>query len=320
MREFMTKVSDYFNERRDDPERKEDRLSLAVIAAVAVVVVVLLLLFWWGYAAHEKREKEATEKAKELQEMQASDAQELAAVSYEEKMKEYMSQNVGDELRQEYLANTSEMAEKIRELQTAMEKVQKEVTEVVREYHESTVDTREQKEIKTALTTLEREVSTALENLKQAERKLADLSDGLQTIDREKLPAIDRRISDVRAEIERVRTDASGVSAKLEALEKADQKLWERFSSAEQDLKRTLNKNLGEIDSRLDQVQKDIHATEKEVSESLEKMEDKLNRSVEEKIAEKAKTLSEESLSYRYDRKTNTLYLSPNQKSNSESK
>lgn len=310
MREFMTRMSDYLSERSDDPERKEDRLSLAVIAGVAVVVIVLLLLFWWGYTTHENKEKAALEKAKELQE----NAQELEAVSYEEKMKEYMSQNAGDELRQEYLANTSEMAEKIRELQTAMEKVQKEVTEVVREYHESTGETREQKEIKNALTTLEREVNTALANLKQTESKLADLSDVLQTIDRDKLPVINRQISDVRAEIERVRTDASGVSAKLEALEKADQKLWERFSSAEQELKKTLNKNLSEIDTRLDQVQKDIRAAEKEVNETLEQMEDEMRRRVEEQIAEKTKTLSEESLSYRYDRQTNTLYLTPNQK------
>lgn len=321
MREFMTRVSDYLSERCDDPERKEDRLSLAVIAGVAVVVIVLLLLFWWGYTTHENKEKAALEKAKELQE----NAQELEAVSYEEKMKEYMSQNAGDELRQEYLANTSEMAEKIRELQTAMEKVQKEVTEVVREYHESTGETREQKEIKNALTTLEREVNTALANLKQTESKLADLSDVLQTIDRDKLPVINRQISDVRAEIERVRTSASGVTGKLEALEKADQKLWERFSGVEQELKKTLTQNLSEIDTRLNQAQKDIQDAEKELNEALEKtqkelnntlekMEDKMNRSVEEKIAEKTKAFSEESLSYRYDRQTNTLYLTPNQK------
>ena len=39
MREFMTKVSDYLNERREDPERKEDRLSIVVIGAVAVGVM-----------------------------------------------------------------------------------------------------------------------------------------------------------------------------------------------------------------------------------------------------------------------------------------
>ena len=79
-------------------------------------------------------------------------------------------------------------------------------------------------------------------------------------------------------------------------------------------MKKTLNKNLSEIDTRLDQVQKDIRAAEKEVNETLEQMEDEMKRRVEEQIAEKTKTLSEESLSYRYDRQTNTLYLTPNQK------
>lgn len=312
MREFMTRVSDYLSERREDPERKEDQLSLAVIAAVAGVIVVLLLLFWWGYTTHEKKERAAAEKAKELQSMQEN-AQELAETTYEEKMKEYLSENADSELRQEYLANTNEMAEKIRELQTAMENVQKEVTQVVREYHDSsTGETRDVKETKAALTALEREVGMTLANLKQAESKLAELSNVLQAIDREKLPVIDQQISAVRAEIERVRTDASGVSAKLEALEKEDRKLWERFSGTEQALKRTLNQNLGDLDNRLDQVQKDIRSAQKELNESLEKMEEEMNRRVDEKIAEKTGTLSKDSLSYRYDKNSNTLYLTPN--------
>lgn len=320
MREFMTRVSDYLSERREDPERKEDQLSFAVIVAVAVVIIVLLLLFWWGYTTHEKKEAAAAEKAKELQALQ-EDTQELDAVSYEEKMKEYLSQNVGDELRQEYLTNTNAMTENVRELETAMEKVQKEVTEVVREYHDSSTDeTREVKETKVALTALEREVSTALANLKQTESKLTDLSDVLQVIDHEKLPAIDRQISAVRAEIERVRTDASGVSAKLEALEKEDRKLWERFSGTEQELKRTLNQNLGDLDSRLNQVQKDIRSAQKEMNETFEKMEEEMNRRVEEKIAEETGTISKESLSYRYDRRTNTLYLTPNQETKQEAR
>ena len=105
MREFMTKVSDYLDERRDDPERKEDRLSLAVVAAVAAVVVVLLLLFWWGYTVHEKKEKEAAEKAKTIQESEAlasmqEEAQGIVAATYEEKMKEYLSQNEAEALRE----------------------------------------------------------------------------------------------------------------------------------------------------------------------------------------------------------------------------
>ena len=44
MKDFMTKISDYLNERRNDPERRENQLSIVIIGAVAVVVIILLLL------------------------------------------------------------------------------------------------------------------------------------------------------------------------------------------------------------------------------------------------------------------------------------
>ena len=43
MKDFMTKILDYLNERRNDPERRESQLSVVIIGAVAVVVIVLLL-------------------------------------------------------------------------------------------------------------------------------------------------------------------------------------------------------------------------------------------------------------------------------------
>ena len=49
MKDFMTKISDYLNERRNDPERRENQLSIVIIGAVAVVVIILLLLLFWTY-------------------------------------------------------------------------------------------------------------------------------------------------------------------------------------------------------------------------------------------------------------------------------
>ena len=182
MREFMTRVSDYLNERNDDPERKEDRLSIAVIVAAVVVIVVLLLLLWWGYSAHEKKEKEAAEKAKAIQESEA-----LAVTTYEEKMKEYLAENAGETLQQESLREANALEEKVRELQSTMETVEKELTKVIVERSES--DTTSDTTQKEMLNTLESSVKKAMENIRQMESKLADLSDVMQVIDREKLPA-----------------------------------------------------------------------------------------------------------------------------------
>lgn len=283
MREFMTRLSDYLNERREDPERKEDRLSLVVIGAVAVIVIVLVLLLLWGYStAQEKKQKEAGKKAQELLKEQMEE-QELTAVTYEEKMAEYMSQNAGEELRQEYLTSTSDLGEKVKELQTTLEQVQKEVEKVIRE------NQGEGQTVK--LTQLEKEVNTVLERIREMETEYADLSDLIQVIDQEKIPMIQMQIQAFQAELEQVRTDVAGIHEKIAALEKEDKALWEKLSEVEQSLATALEKDFEEIDRRVDDLSRDMGYLEKKMD-----------------------ALSAAGLAYRYEQRTNTLYLMPNQK------
>lgn len=115
MKDFMTKISDYLNERRNDPERRENQLSIVIIGAVAVVVIILLLLLFWTYTVkeQERKQKEAAKEALLEAEMQMKvpvEEEELVAETHEEKAEEYMSQNDGREqelkeltlLREEY--------------------------------------------------------------------------------------------------------------------------------------------------------------------------------------------------------------------------
>ncbi|MDE7247394.1 MAG: hypothetical protein K2N43_05865 [Lachnospiraceae bacterium] len=307
MREFMTKVSDYFNEWREDPERRENRLSVVVIGAVAVVIIVLLLLLlWWGHSAQEKRKEEATKKAAELQSAQeqlsaweAEEAKGLVAATYEEKMKEYMSTDSGEELRQEYLTNTNALAEKIRELQTTMEKVQSEIASIVKEYEGGDGKVTEK------LTVLEKETKSVVEKINALEVKMTDLTELIRMVDGEKIPLIQGQIGELRGEIEQARTDISGVHEKIKALEKEDEKLWEKLSKVEKSLETVLQNNMKEIDKRIDHLGDDIDALERELKAALEKMSEKIN--------ERMDVLSSDALSYRYEENTNTLYLMPNQ-------
>lgn len=295
MREFMTRVSDYLSERRDDPERKEDRLSLAVIAAVAIVVVVLLLLLWWGYTVHENKEKEAAEKAKAIQESEA-----LATATYEEKMKEYLSQNDGEALRLESLSEANALEEKVRELQSTMETVEKELTKVVIERSESDTTQKE------TLTTLESSVKKAVENIRQMESKLTDLSDMMQVVDREKLPALQSQIKDVRTEVERTRTEISGIRGSVASLAQEDEKLWKELSAVERNLDKAIDKNIKELDTQLEKTTKKYDQLEKDMKEALQQMENKSK-----KLEDKMNAISQDALSYRYDQGSNTLYLTP---------
>lgn len=309
MREFMTKLSDFMNEWREDPERKENQLSVVVIGAAAVVVIVLLLLLmWWGHSAQEKKKEEAARKAAELQasqDLQASQEEQdtqaagLVAATYEEKMAEYMSADSGEELRQEYLTNTNALAEKIKELQSTMKQAQTDIATIIKEYRGGEAKVMEK------LAVLEKETETVVKNISALEEKMTNLSNVIQTLDGEKIPMIQEQIVTLRNEIEQTRTDMAGVQEKIKALEKEDKELWKRLSEVEKDLEKALGENMKEIDKRVDHLGNTINDLEKEFQAALDKINEKLN--------EKMETISSEALAYRYEEETNTLYLMPNQ-------
>ncbi len=303
MREFMTKVSDYFAEWRSDPERKENRLSAVVTGAVAVVIILLLLLLlWWGYSAQEKKKEESAKRAEQLQAAQKmqekEEEQSLTVTTYEEKMAEYMSMDSGEELRKEYLTNANALTEKIKELQETMERVQTEINTVAGEYHAGDEKAMEK------LVVLERETATAVQNISALEKKVADLSETVRTADREKIPAIQKQLETFREEMEQARLDVADVHEKIKELKKEDKKLWEKLSEAEKNLETALGNNMEEIDTRLDRLGGDIGNLEREYKEALEKMNGEMD--------EKVKELTLKTLGYRYEQETNTLYLMPN--------
>ena len=230
MREFMTKVSDYLSEWREDPEREEGqfpRIFLVGIGIVAVAAIVLLL--WWGHGVQERKREEAAQKARELQEAQAiqeeqnalalQEAQGLVATTYEEKMQEYMSRDSGEKMRQEYLTNTSELEEKVRELQSALEQVRREVAEIAREYRDNSSSS---EKVTEKLTVLEKETRTVMENVKTLESRLENLTEVVQRIEREKISVIQGQIAELKAELGQIRTDVSGVHEKIKELRKEE--------------------------------------------------------------------------------------------------
>lgn len=308
MREFMTRLSDYINEWREDPERKENQLSVVVIGAVAVVIIVLLLLLlWWGYSAQEKKKEESARRAAELQaaqdlqsEQEGQDTQEagLVAVTHEEKMEEYMSMDSGEELRQEYLTNTNALAEKIKELQSTMEQAQREIASIVKEYQGGDAKVTEK------LAVLEKETETVVKSISGLETKMEKLSEVIRTLDGEKIPMIQEQIGGLRNEIEQTRTDMAGIREKIKALEREDKELWKRLSEVEKDLEKALGENMKEIDKRVDRLGDDIDDLERKFQAALEKMNESLN--------ERMNTMASEALAYRYEEETNTLYLMPN--------
>lgn len=272
MREFMTKVSDYLNERRNDPERREDRLAAVIIGAVAVVIIVILLLILWKHVADERAQK------KHEEEMQM-----LESATYEEDAVEYMSSGDGQEIAEEdYLTGIEYLSRQVEELLAAMTQVEENLSESIEQCQAGDDKLREQ------IGTLHTEVSTIVKNLKETQTKLYDLTDLVQIIDREKIPMIQEQILEIRGDMDQVQTDIKNLYARIAALEQEDVKLWESIGTMEQTLKNVLNQNMAEVNNQFDALLGQIKTVENRIGK-----------------------LAVQTLRYRYDAGENTLYLEP---------
>lgn len=216
MREFITKVSDYLSEMRDNPDRREDRLAVVIIGAAAMVVIVVLLLILWGHIAKERERKETP------------DAEIVTAV-HEEDAAAYMAQGDGSETtNQEYLTNIDYLNGRIEELLEAMTLVEQNLSETIEQYREEDTALGDQ------ITSLHTEVTTIIQNLKTTQTKLYDLTDIVQIINEETIPIIREQIADIRSDIDRVNGDITNLYAQIAALEQEDIKLWAGIANIEE--------------------------------------------------------------------------------------
>lgn len=218
MREFMTKVSDYLNERRNNPERQEDRLAVVIIGAVAVVMIAALLLVLWGHVAGDRTQKKAQSAAENM----------LASTTYAEEMAEYMSQNDGQEaLRQEYLANIEYLNSKVEELLGSLTQVEQNLSETIEQYGDENTVLQEQ------MSELHTEVTNIVQNLKETQSELYDLADVVQVMNQETIPIIREQIAQIRGDMDKVHTDIADLYTKIAGLEQEDAKLWASIDNLE---------------------------------------------------------------------------------------
>ena len=246
MREFMTKVSDYLNERRNNPERQEDRLAVVIIGAVAVVMIVALLLVLWGHIAGERKQKDK--------------GNELVSTTYEEQAAEYMAQNGGQGmLSKEYLTDIEYLNDRVEELLDTLTQVQQSLSDAVEQYREGDAGVREE------ISLLHTEVSTIVQNLKETRTKLQDLYDIVQVMDGETIPMIQAQITEIREDINNVHADISDLYEKIAALEQEDAKLWESIGNLEELLQTSLTQNMTEVNNQLNVVVDRVEAIDKRI-------------------------------------------------------
>lgn len=279
MKDLMTKISDYLNERRNDPERRENQLSVVIIGAVAVIIIILLLLGLWIYVSRERKAKEAEQET----EMEAFVEEQFVTETFEEEAEEYMAQNDGEELlRQEYLESIDYLRDKVEELLVSMTQVEQNLAETTEQYKEGDETILEQ------VRTLHTEVTNIVQNLKETQTKLDDLADIVQVMDQKTIPLIQQQIMEIRQDMGKVKTDISNLYTKIAALEQEDIKLWAGIGEVEKTLKAAMNQNMTEVNNQLDVLLNQLGSVENRLQ-----------------------GLTSRTLKYRYDAGSNTLYLEP---------
>lgn len=270
VKEFMTKVSDYLDEKRKDPQQRENRLSIVVIGAVAGVIIVLLILLLWGYTVQEQRKQETA-------------AQDQKQEIHREETEVYMADDSEQEaLRQEYLNSIKYLGDKVEELLQTMTQVQENLSETIEQYQA------EDDAIQTQVTKLHQEVSNIVQNLKETQVKLYDLTDIVQIMDQEKIPLIQKQIREIQQDMGQVHTDIANIYTQIAALKKEDEKLWAKIGSLEHSLETAMNQNITEVNNQLDVLLSQLETVENRIY-----------------------NLASQTLKYRYDRENNTLYLMP---------
>lgn len=276
MREFMTKVSDYLNERRNDPDKREDRLAIVIIGAVAVVVIVILLLILWRHAAEDRAREESREALRAKRQM-------LETAEHEEEASEYMSQSgEQDTVGEDYLSSIEYLSRQVEELLSAMTQVEENLTATMEQYQEDDGKLRQQ------IGAIRTEVNMIVQNLKETQTKLYDLTDIVQIMDKQKIPMVQEQILEIQGNMKQVQTDITNLYAKITALEQEDKKLWESIGELEQTLQTVLNQNMTEVNNQFDTLLGQLKTVENRIGK-----------------------LAVQTLKYHYDAGENTLYLEP---------
>lgn len=276
MREFMTKMSDYLNERRNDPDRQEDRLAIVIIGAVAVLVIAVLFLILWRHAAGERTQKDNEEALRAKRQM-------LETTEYEEEAPEYMASGEEEDITgEDYLSSIEYLSRQVEELLSAMTQVEQNLSETIEQYQAEDGELREQ------VVTIRTEVGTIVRNLKETQTKLYDLTDIVQVMDQEKIPMIQEQILDIQGDMKHVQTDIANLYAKITALEQEDVRLWESIGALEETLQTVLNQNMAEVNNQFDALLGQLKTVENRIGK-----------------------LAVQTLKYRYDAGENTLYLEP---------
>ena len=243
MREFMTKVSDYISERRNDPEKNGNFLIFCMLGIVILIIIILCLLLLWRKNANGKEE-------------------EMTAETFEYIPEVVMAEPSGDEkLKQEYLNNMQYLEEKVEDLLQSLTEVQKSLEETIITQQGDNVYLQEQ------IDEITEDIKNMIVQLQNTQNHLYDITDMINVMNKETIPVIQEQISEIEKQINQVNVDITDIYNKIEALETTDAELKAKIDEIEKKTKSSIEQNITDVTNQFNNVNVQIEEIIKKMEE-----------------------------------------------------
>ena len=165
-----------------------------MLGIVILIIIILCLLLLWRKNANGKEE-------------------ELTAETYEYIPEVIMAEPSGDEeLKQEYLNNMQYLGEKVEDLLQSMTEIQKSLEETIITQQGDNVYLQEQ------VDEITEEIKNMITQLQNTQNNLYDITDMINIMNKETIPAIQEQINEMEKQINQVNTDIADIYNKIEEL------------------------------------------------------------------------------------------------------
>lgn len=213
MEEFMTRLSDFINERKSRPGKDGNVLVFCMLGVVVLVIMILCLLLLWQKGKDSDIEPEEEMKVETFEVKQ----EEIMAPPEEKlQQEEMMTAAEAEALKEEYLTSIQYMEDKIEELLASMTAIWTTLEGVQTEQGKETERWQSQ------INDISEDITNLISRLEKTQNQLYDLTDVVNVLQSDTISQIQEQMADISEQMTKVNADIAALYDKIAALEAAD--------------------------------------------------------------------------------------------------
>ncbi len=213
MEEFMTRLSDFINEKKSKPGKDGNFMVFCMLGVVVLVMIILCLLLLWRKGTGSEGDSAEDMKVETFEVKQ----EEIMAEPEEDLQQEEMFSAAEAEKRKEqYLTTIQTMEGKIQELLTSMAAIQETLKSV------KTEQSKEKEGLQSQINNITEDITKLVAKLEKTQNQLYDLTDVVNVMQTETIPQIQEQMADISEQMAKINVDITNLYDKIAALESAD--------------------------------------------------------------------------------------------------